>query len=86
MGGVTNTAAVEWTSLPGDPGQISPHNVLSTERYYDPGDPANTYSVEASFTLNALIRGATLPATGFTPGVVTKIGPEPQGLYSLRLT
>ena len=82
LGGVTNTAAVEWTSLPGDPGQISPHNDLSTERYYDPGDPANTYGVEASFTLNALIRGAPLPATGFAPGVVTKIGPEPQGLYS----
>ncbi len=81
-GGVTNTAAVEWTSLPGDPGQLSPHNVLSTERYYDPGDPANTYGVEDSFTLNALIRGAALPATGFTPGVVTKIGPQPQGLYS----
>jgi LPXTG-site transpeptidase (sortase) family protein len=81
QGGVTNTAAVEWTSLPGDPGQISPHNDLSTERFYDPGDPANTYGVEASFTINALIRGAALPNSGFPPGLVTKIGAEPQGLY-----
>jgi len=82
QGGVTNTAAVEWTSLPGDPGQISGYNDLSTERYYDPVDPANNYGVEDSFTLNALVRGASLPATGYAPGVVTKIGTEPQGYYS----
>ena len=79
QGGVTNTATVEWTSLPGtpEPIPISAFNVLSTERYYDPGDPANSYGVEASFTLNALTRRTSLPATGFAPGVITDIGKVP---------
>jgi LPXTG-site transpeptidase (sortase) family protein len=81
QGGITNTANVEWTSLPGDPGQISQFNTLSTERYYDPADPANNYGTSSSFTLNAVTQAA-LPATGFAPGVVTKIGSQPQGLYS----
>ena len=81
LGGITNTAAVEWTSLPGDPGQISPYNPLSTERRYDPGDPTNNYGASSSFTLNAL-RQEELPATGFAPGVITDISRQPQTLYS----
>ncbi len=72
-GGITNTAAVEWTSLPLDPGQISLYNVLSTERYYDPADPANNYGTDASVTLNALGGAALLPSTGFAPGVRTDL-------------
>ncbi len=84
QGGVTNTANVEWTSLPGtpEPSPISEFNVLSTERYYDPGDPANSYGVEASFTLNALSRRTTLPATGFAPGVVTDISKVPLTIFT----
>ena len=72
-GGITNTAAVEWTSIPLDPGQISRYNTLSTERYYDPADPANNYGTDASVTLNALGGAALLPSTGFAPGVRTDL-------------
>ena len=83
QGGVTNTAAVEWTSLPGvpEPSPNSQYNDLSTERFYDPQDPANNYGTEASFTLNALSQAA-LPATGFAPGVVTDISKLPKATYS----
>jgi LPXTG-site transpeptidase (sortase) family protein len=81
LGGITNTARVEWTSLPGDPGQISQFNPLSTERIYDPLDPTNNYGASSSYTLNAL-RQEELPATGFAPGVITDLSRQSQTLYS----
>jgi LPXTG-site transpeptidase (sortase) family protein len=76
QGGITNISTVTWTSLPDDPSQLSQYNVLSTERTYDPG-------VSSSVTLNALTQ-ATLPATGFAPGVVTNINKLPQTIYSQK--
>ena len=53
--GVTNTANVEWTSMPGDqrtPNSFSnPANPFATERYYDPVDQINLYGDSASLTL-----------------------------------
>ncbi|MBK8780376.1 MAG: sortase [Anaerolineales bacterium] len=86
----TNSASVAWTSLDIDPGvgglpqQLSIHNPKSTERWYDPNDAVNIYSVTDSVTINepAASTGAgessdneklpvVLPATGFAPNVVT---------------
>jgi LPXTG-site transpeptidase (sortase) family protein len=56
----TNVASVEWTSLPIDPDintglpiRLSVHNDTSTERWYDPLDDVDVYSVSASVTINA---------------------------------
>jgi LPXTG-site transpeptidase (sortase) family protein len=62
---VTNSAFLEWSTLPGDVSTAqSGYNTLSTERFYDPGDPVNIYSVSAE----AAVRVPELPATGFAPG------------------
>src|SRR5207302_7081382 len=56
---VTNTANVQWTSLPGaNPGQISTFNVNSYERTGDPANPGgalNNYfnNAAAAFTVNS---------------------------------
>ena len=58
-GNVTNTANVEWTSLPGDqtaPRSFTP-NVFSTERYYDPNDTVNVYGAGSSLTLTRVGTG-----------------------------
>ena len=74
---VENTAALSWTSLPGDVSNPqSIHNVLSTERFYDPGSAVNVYGLEAS----AVIRVPALPETGFAPGVVTDLPQQPSDL------
>lgn len=70
---LTNTALLEWTSLPGDVSDpLSAYNDLATERSYDPPDPVNVYGTSASVT----IRVPALPATGFAPGRVTPL-PDP---------
>lgn len=78
---ITNVATLEWTSLPGDvTDPQSPYNSTSTERFYDPGDPINNYgaSSEAQLgTLMADIEKKVLPATGFTPNVVTSLPIQP---------
>jgi LPXTG-site transpeptidase (sortase) family protein len=63
-GNVTNTANVEWSSMPGDhttPTSFSePANVFATERYYDPEDQQdliNTYDDSNSLTLTRLSSG-----------------------------
>lgn len=82
--GVSNEALLEWTSLPDDdvsaPFSLSPFNALATERYYDPGDPANVYGV----TARAQVRVPALPATGFAPGRVTPLPPAPPAAPPLR--
>jgi large repetitive protein len=73
-GGATNTAAVEWSSLPGDFGDPqSPYNGYSTERYYDPNDPVNIYGTSSS----ARVQVPALPDTGFAPGRVTSLPQQP---------
>ena len=85
---VTNSANVEWTSLlidpttPPTPDQLSPYNVDSTERWYDPGTPSrvDNYQVLDSVTLTLPKSSANkLPLTGFTPNVVTQLPPMPEG-------
>lgn len=72
--GATNTAAVEWSSLPGDfTAPQSPFNRFSTERYYDPNDPVNIYGGAASIAVSA----PDLPETGFAPGRVTVLPEQP---------
>ena len=69
---ITNTAFLQWSSLPGDVSTSqSTWNSLSTERDYDPGDPVNVYGLGAS----ASIRIPRLPDTGFAPGRVTQLPP-----------
>ncbi|KPK95110.1 MAG: hypothetical protein AMJ88_02085 [Anaerolineae bacterium SM23_ 63] len=71
---VTNTAFLQWTSLPGDVSTAqSIWNSLSTERDYDPGDPVNVYGLGAS----ASIRIPRLPDTGFAPGRETPLASPP---------
>ncbi|MFN0094232.1 MAG: isopeptide-forming domain-containing fimbrial protein [Dehalococcoidia bacterium] len=48
-GGQIFSTIVEWTSLPGDPGQISTHHPLAYERTGDQGDPGaaeNDYRIQ----------------------------------------
>ncbi len=73
-----NDANVAWSSLPGDlSAPQTPNNLLSTERFYDPGDAVNIYGVRtaAEFSIPKL---DVAPATGFAPGVVTDISGIPQ--------
>lgn len=69
---ITNTAFLEWSTLPGDftaPFATSGYNPLATERFYDPPDPVNVYGARA----RAIIRTPQLPATGFAPDRITRI-------------
>jgi LPXTG-site transpeptidase (sortase) family protein len=74
---ITNSALLEWTSLPDDNVDtayaLSDYNALSTERYYDPNDAVNVYGV----TGRATVRIPLLPETGFTPGSMTELPEQP---------
>ncbi len=89
-----NAASVAWTSLDIDPGSnglpvlLSTYNTESTERWYDPLDNINIYSVSDSIAIN--VAGTdddgdddnvnlprSLPATGFAPGVITPLAQQP---------
>ena len=75
---VVNAASVEWSSLQIDPAPHlqpqSSYNQYSTERRYDPLDPAvNDYRVEAS----AQLRVPHAPLTGFAPHVITPLPVQP---------
>ena len=82
----TNSARVEWTSLPIDPGPPpnghttppyvqSNYNNSSTERWYDPADLANVDDYGAVSTI--MIDVPSLPATGFAPNRVTLLPKQP---------
>ncbi|MCL4268245.1 MAG: sortase [Anaerolineales bacterium] len=90
----TNASSVAWTSLPidpqlnGEPVQLSIHNTESTERWYDPLDPVDIYSVIDSITINQPAASnpddeeeedlpSVMPATGFAPGVMTRLPAQP---------
>ncbi|MBL8088893.1 MAG: sortase [Anaerolineales bacterium] len=85
-----NEASVAWTSLPIDPQlnglpvQLSAYNIASTERWYDPLDPVNVYSVLDRVTINAPIAVDSdanlpkkLPNSGFAPNVITNLSEQP---------
>jgi len=82
QGGVTNTANVEWTSMPGDQTtpQSSTPNVYSTERYYDPGDAINIYGASSSRTLTQVTGG------GGGGGGNNNNNPPNQGGFLIPLT
>jgi len=90
-GSLTNVATVEWSSLPGDvSAPQSSYNTYSTERFYDPTDPAglNNYGDDDSLVLNPLGGGdgaggqALIPVTGFAPGRVTNLSGLPVTAYN----
>jgi len=67
---ITNDASVSWTSLLGDfSTPQSPHNPLSTERFYDPLSNINIYGTSDGIT----VRVPALPDTGFAPGKITPL-------------
>ena len=71
---VSNTASLSWTSLPGNvSAPQTPNNLLSHERDYDPGSPADVYQDSDSVA----VARAILPATGFAPGKVTPLAKQP---------
>ncbi|WKZ34688.1 MAG: sortase [Anaerolineales bacterium] len=94
----TNVARVEWTSLEIDPGldglpiRRSIYNDRSHERWYDPPNGVDIYSVSDSVTITAPAPAgggerrrlpSLLPATGFAPGQVTALPEQPkEKLYS----
>jgi LPXTG-site transpeptidase (sortase) family protein len=94
-------ANVEWTSLPGDVSDPqSQFNEFSTERYYDPLDPAgiNNYGTGDALTLNQVGGtggggggggrvggGFIIPVTGFRPGVYTDLGSLAAAAYDASL-
>ena len=70
--GVTNTARLEWTSLPDNPPaslNLSSYNTLATERRYDPANGVDLYGVGASATVTV----PRLPETGFAPDRITPL-------------
>jgi large repetitive protein len=82
-GEFVNEASLVWTSLPGVPatapnqpaasGIQSDYHDNSTERSYDPNNPADIYLVTSSATLTT----PSLPRTGFAPGEVTLLPLQP---------
>ncbi|HEY9075989.1 MAG TPA: sortase [Anaerolineaceae bacterium] len=73
-----NRALLMWSSLPGNlQNPQTPNNSRSTERYYSPGSNVDIYGVQSSVTITAPIQ--ELPKTGFKPGVVTDLPPQPAG-------
>jgi len=71
---ITNEASLEWSSLPGDiSAPQSIFNAASTERRYDPLNPADIYIVNSS----ALVTVPALPRTGFAPGQLTALAEQP---------
>jgi LPXTG-site transpeptidase (sortase) family protein len=76
---LVNTANVEWSSIQIDPAThlvpLSTFNRHSTERRYDPlNQSLNDYIAAASATL----RFPKGPLTGFAPGQITLLPPQPE--------
>jgi LPXTG-site transpeptidase (sortase) family protein len=78
-GGISNTASVAWSSLPGIVSTPQNSNVFSTERDYDPASTIDVYN--ASDTLEIGVFNRT-PATGFAPNVVTDLGNFQREVYA----
>jgi LPXTG-site transpeptidase (sortase) family protein len=71
---INNTAALVWTSLPGDESDPqSPFNPNSTERTFVPSSNVDDYGANSSARLTI----PELPATGFEQGVMTQLPAQP---------
>ncbi|HAV76569.1 MAG TPA: hypothetical protein DCX53_04355 [Anaerolineae bacterium] len=76
--GISNTANVAWTSLPGVPpaGSGQPvgqqnDNVFSTERDYDPPSQIDIYGNSDTLRIDVFNQ---VPSTGFAPNIATQLG------------
>jgi LPXTG-site transpeptidase (sortase) family protein len=78
-GGISNTANVAWSSLPGDVSQPQNGNVFSTERDYDPASSIDVYTASSTLEIGAF---STTPATGFAPNRVTDLRGFPAESYA----
>ncbi len=86
--GITNTANVLWTSLPGDVSGAQNSNAFSKERNFDPASQVDIYGARDSLVLGSSSagngtgrNGRVLPETGFAPGVVTDLSQTPHEVY-----
>ena len=86
--GITNTANVAWTSLPGDISAPQNTNIFSKERDYDPASQVDIYGTSDTLVLGAATNGGgrrrtvrTLPDTGFAPSVITDLSSLPRERY-----
>ncbi|MBN1304062.1 MAG: DUF11 domain-containing protein [Anaerolineales bacterium] len=78
---VYNEASVAWTSVPSNPGVQSDYNPDSTERFYDPLNPAgvNDYGISSRIRISV----PRFPSTGYPPGLVTHLPEQPESqLYT----
>jgi len=79
---INNEASLAWSSLPGDVGiPQSTFNTTSTERLYDPLNPADVYIVNSS----AVLTIPALPKTGFAPGRITALPQQPKEFHYAAL-
>ena len=93
-GAVTDCDPITAGDQPGDPGEQNCGD-FSTERFYDPNDPAgvNTYFASSDVRFTAPGGGEKegrgkkfqLPGTGFAPGVVTALSGKPAVAYNDNL-
>ena len=86
--GITNTANVLWTSLPGDVSGAQNSNAFSKERNFDPASQVDIYGARDSLVLGSSSAGhgngrnrRVLPETGFAPGVVTDLSQTQHEAY-----
>lgn len=91
--GISNTANVAWSSLPGTINTPQNSNQFSTERDYDPPSQVDIYGVSSTLVLNnpnpggssggsSQGVGSALPDTGFAPNVVTDMSHVPYETYA----
>jgi len=88
--GVSNTANVAWTSLPGDVSAPQNSNVFSKERSYDPASQIDVYGADDTLLFNVFgsnnnntsSNKTLLPATGFAPNVVTDLNGVQKDAYT----
>ena len=79
-----NSVFLWWTSLPGKPGQLSPHDPLSFERTWnnlsDPGGAANDYRASTAVTITTprptIAKTLTATSAGHTVNPNVAIGEE----------
>jgi len=81
-GTINNEASLAWSSLPGDvSAPQSTFNADSTERLYDPLNPADIYIVNSSVSLTI----PELPQTGFAPGRITVLPSQSEDMQYVAL-
>jgi large repetitive protein len=67
---IRNTANETWTSLPGDPGQITPNNPNAYERTGDPADPGQRNNYKATDPATVTIAAPSVSKVLVTTSIV----------------